>query len=79
MFFVSENAYNSGELSIRDSLLKYEFLSDQIKSLTWFQLIMRHMLFVQLWKDGEMKAEVIGGHQAWLVIEEVRQMIQEFV
>lgn len=34
---------------------------------------------IQLWSDGEMKAEVIGGHKAWLVIEEVRQMIQQFV
>ncbi|TKY62524.1 Thioredoxin 3-1 [Spatholobus suberectus] len=34
---------------------------------------------MQLWKDGEMKAEVIGGHKAWLVIEEVREMIQKFV
>ncbi|XP_041995827.1 thioredoxin-like 3-1, chloroplastic [Salvia splendens] len=34
--------------------------------------------FGQLWKDGEMKAEVIGGHKAWLVIEEVRQMILDF-
>ncbi|KAL3534149.1 hypothetical protein ACH5RR_002610 [Cinchona calisaya] len=34
---------------------------------------------IQLWKDGEMKAEVIGGHKAWLVIEEVRQMIEKFV
>lgn len=34
---------------------------------------------IQLWKDGEMKAEVIGGHKAWLVIDEVREMIQKFV
>ncbi|KAF5821412.1 putative peptide-N(4)-(N-acetyl-beta-glucosaminyl)asparagine amidase [Helianthus annuus] len=34
---------------------------------------------IQLWKDGEMKAEVIGGHKAWLVIEEVREMIKNFV
>ncbi|KAG9141741.1 hypothetical protein Leryth_018121 [Lithospermum erythrorhizon] len=34
---------------------------------------------IQLWKDGEMKEEVIGGHKAWLVIEEVREMIQKFV
>ncbi|KAK7259570.1 hypothetical protein RIF29_25179 [Crotalaria pallida] len=34
---------------------------------------------IQLWKDGEMKAEVIGGHKGWLVIEEVREMIQNFV
>ncbi|MED6130440.1 Thioredoxin-like 3-1, chloroplastic [Stylosanthes scabra] len=34
---------------------------------------------IQLWKDGEMKAEVIGGHKAWQVVEEVREMIQKFV
>nr|XP_043610093.1 thioredoxin-like 3-1, chloroplastic [Erigeron canadensis] len=34
---------------------------------------------IQLWKDGEMKAEVIGGHKGWLVIEEVREMIQNNV
>ncbi|KAK7285466.1 hypothetical protein RJT34_20239 [Clitoria ternatea] len=34
---------------------------------------------IQLWKDGEMKAEVIGGHKAWLVIEEVREMILKFL
>lgn len=33
----------------------------------------------QIWKDGEFKAEVIGGHQAWLVLDEVREMIQKFV
>ncbi|KAK6941942.1 Thioredoxin domain [Dillenia turbinata] len=34
---------------------------------------------IQVWKDGEMKEEVIGGHKAWLVIDEVRAMIQKFV
>ncbi|KAH7554264.1 hypothetical protein ACOSP7_028623 [Xanthoceras sorbifolium] len=34
---------------------------------------------IQIWKDGEMKSEVIGGHQAWLVIEEVREMIKKFI
>ncbi|KAF7818939.1 thioredoxin-like 3-1, chloroplastic [Senna tora] len=34
---------------------------------------------ISLWKDGEMKGEVIGGHKAWLVIEEVREMIQKFI
>ncbi|KAI4348793.1 hypothetical protein L6164_009471 [Bauhinia variegata] len=34
---------------------------------------------IQLWKDGEMKEQVIGGHKAWLVVEEVRQMINKFV
>lgn len=34
---------------------------------------------IQLWKDGETKEEVIGGHKAWMVVEEVREMIQKFV
>ncbi|CAH9138453.1 unnamed protein product [Cuscuta epithymum] len=34
---------------------------------------------ISLWKDGEMRGEVIGGHKAWLVIEEIREMIQKFV
>jgi len=34
---------------------------------------------LQLWKDGEMKEEVIGGHKGWLVIEEVREMIQKYI
>ncbi|KAL5707853.1 hypothetical protein ACHQM5_018708 [Ranunculus cassubicifolius] len=34
---------------------------------------------IQLWKDGELKEEVIGGHQAWLVVDEVREMIQKYV
>ncbi|KAK4413056.1 Thioredoxin-like 3-1, chloroplastic [Sesamum alatum] len=32
---------------------------------------------ISIWKDGEIKGEVIGGHKAWLVIEEVREMIQQ--
>eukprot|EP00250_Pteridium_aquilinum_P000295 c10327_g1_i1 orf=127-699(-) len=32
---------------------------------------------IQLWKDGEKCDEVIGGHKAWLVIEEVREMLQK--
>lgn len=34
---------------------------------------------LQLWKDGEMKEEVIGGHKAWLVVDEVREMIQKHI
>ncbi|TQD74644.1 hypothetical protein C1H46_039819 [Malus baccata] len=34
---------------------------------------------ISVWKDGEFKAEVIGGHKAWLVLEEVREMLQNFV
>lgn len=42
-------------------------------------LFSQKMPTIQLWKDGEMKAEVIGGHKAWLVVDEVREMIQKFV
>lgn len=31
---------------------------------------------LQLWKDGKKQAEVIGGHKAHLVINEVREMIE---
>ncbi|XP_075671452.1 thioredoxin-like 3-2, chloroplastic isoform X1 [Castanea sativa] len=31
---------------------------------------------IQLWKDGKIQAEVTGGHKAYLVISEVRQMIE---
>ncbi|XP_010520025.1 PREDICTED: thioredoxin-like 3-1, chloroplastic isoform X2 [Tarenaya hassleriana] len=34
---------------------------------------------IQLWKEGEMKEEVIGGHKGWLVIEEVRLMICKYL
>lgn len=34
---------------------------------------------IQLWEDGEMKAEVIGGQKAWVVMNEVREMIQQFI
>jgi hypothetical protein len=34
------------------------------------------MIMSQLWKDGKKQAEVIGGHKAYLVISEVRQMIE---
>lgn len=31
---------------------------------------------IQLWKDGKKEAEVIGGHKAYLVVNEVREMIE---
>ncbi|XP_068660688.1 thioredoxin-like 3-1, chloroplastic [Aristolochia californica] len=34
---------------------------------------------IQIWKDGEMVEEVIGGHKAWMVIDEVKEMIQKYV
>ncbi|MCO5594800.1 hypothetical protein L7F22_048834 [Adiantum nelumboides] len=34
---------------------------------------------IQLWKNGEKCDEVIGGHKAWLVMDEVREMIQKHV
>ncbi|KAL0888453.1 hypothetical protein Bca101_012436 [Brassica carinata] len=35
--------------------------------------------YMQLWKEGEMQEEVIGGHKGWLVIEEVRELINKYV
>ncbi|XP_058077914.1 thioredoxin-like 3-2, chloroplastic isoform X2 [Magnolia sinica] len=31
---------------------------------------------ITLWKDGIKQAEVIGGHKAWLVVGDVREMIE---
>ncbi|KAL7148254.1 hypothetical protein ABFS83_06G165800 [Erythranthe nasuta] len=31
---------------------------------------------IQLWKDGNKHAEVIGGHKAYLVVSEIRDMIE---
>ncbi|KAL5994575.1 hypothetical protein ACLOJK_024628 [Asimina triloba] len=31
---------------------------------------------IQLWKDGMKQAEVIGVHKAWLVVNDVREMIE---
>ncbi|KAL4334849.1 hypothetical protein GQ457_07G018600 [Hibiscus cannabinus] len=31
---------------------------------------------IQLWRDGKKQGEVIGGHKAYLVVNEVRQMIE---
>ncbi|KAI3983279.1 hypothetical protein MKX01_013346 [Papaver californicum] len=31
---------------------------------------------IQLWKDSKKQAEVIGGHKAYLVVHEVREMIE---
>jgi len=39
--------------------------------------VISKMPTIQLWKNGEKQAEVIGGHQAWLVMDEVREMIQK--
>ncbi|CAL9201028.1 thioredoxin-like 3-1, chloroplastic isoform X1 [Musa acuminata AAA Group] len=34
---------------------------------------------IQLWKDKEWKDEVVGGHKAWQIIDEVREMIQKHI
>jgi len=31
---------------------------------------------VQLWIDSQKQDEVIGGHKSWLVIDDVRRMIE---
>ncbi|XP_015688766.2 thioredoxin-like 3-2, chloroplastic [Oryza brachyantha] len=32
---------------------------------------------IQLWSDSQKQAEVIGGHKSWLVIDDVRRMIDQ--
>ncbi|XP_043699358.1 thioredoxin-like 3-2, chloroplastic isoform X2 [Telopea speciosissima] len=32
---------------------------------------------IQLWKDAKKQAEVIGGHKAYLVVNEIREMIED--
>lgn len=34
------------------------------------------MIMWQLWKDSKKQAELIGSHKAYLVVNEVRQMIE---
>jgi hypothetical protein len=34
------------------------------------------LFVIQLWKDSKKQAEVIGCHKAYLVINEVREMIE---
>lgn len=53
-----------------NKMLKHE--STYRSNMLWDYLL-------QIWKDGEMKEEVIGGHKAWLVLEEVREMVKKYV
>ena len=32
---------------------------------------------MQLWSHSRKQAEVIGGHKSWLVIDDVRRMIEQ--
>lgn len=32
---------------------------------------------IQMWSDSLKQAEVIGGHKSWLVINDVRSMIEQ--
>ncbi|WOK93945.1 hypothetical protein Cni_G02646 [Canna indica] len=64
-----------------DGLIHGQRLSDEIASevlRSIGQFILEHSLFdialswlQRLWKDGEWKAEIIEGHKAWLVMDEV--------
>lgn len=55
-----------------ERLLKYEWRN----SPSSFTPIMRTLALEQLWKDSKKQAEVIGGHKAYLVVNEVREMIE---
>ncbi|KAF7081412.1 hypothetical protein CFC21_085358 [Triticum aestivum] len=32
---------------------------------------------IQMWSDSRKQAEVIGGHESWMVIEDVRRMVEQ--
>ncbi|KAL6497706.1 Thioredoxin-like 3-2, chloroplastic [Orobanche hederae] len=38
--------------------------------------VLKKMPTIQLWRGGEKQAEVIGGHKAYLVVSEVRKLIE---
>ncbi|KAL6635364.1 hypothetical protein ACP70R_028035 [Stipagrostis hirtigluma subsp. patula] len=38
--------------------------------------VTQKMPSIQLWSDSQKQAEVIGGHKSWLVIDDVRRMIE---
>jgi hypothetical protein len=39
--------------------------------------LVQKMPSIQLWSDSQKQAEVIGGHKSWLVIDDVRRMIDQ--
>lgn len=56
----------------------------QVKLVSFFMVsilplyILRLVFYpVQLWNDSRKQAEVIGGHKSWLVIDDVRRMIEQ--
>ncbi|KAM7526879.1 hypothetical protein LguiA_016781 [Lonicera macranthoides] len=42
----------------------------------WVLESLQKMPTIQLWKDSKKQGEVIGGHKAYLVVNEVREMIE---
>lgn len=60
----------TADISKTNKLLRYKL--SYRPNIFWNYLL-------QIWKDGEMKEEVIGGHKAWLVLEEVREMVKKYV
>jgi hypothetical protein len=40
-------------------------------------ILRRLFCLMQLWSDSQKQAEVIGGHKSWLVIDDVRRMIEQ--
>ncbi|XP_031482077.1 thioredoxin-like 3-2, chloroplastic isoform X1 [Nymphaea colorata] len=38
--------------------------------------IVQKMPTIQLWKNGNKQEEMIGGHKAWIVVQDVHQMIE---
>ncbi|KAK3030802.1 hypothetical protein RJ639_037183 [Escallonia herrerae] len=72
--------YNVDVNNVPQALVKRGNISVHILLTLMFlwTLSAQKMPTIQLWKDGEMRAEVIGGHKAWLVLDEVREMIQKY-
>lgn len=61
----AEDANNSGKCS-----------THLISLITYLRILFESCsCFLQLWNSSKKQAEVIGGHKAWLVIDEVREMI----
>ncbi|KAJ6803466.1 thioredoxin-like 3-2, chloroplastic isoform X1 [Iris pallida] len=44
---------------------------------TWDVKTEQKMPTIQLWRDSQKQAEVLGGHKAWLVIDDIRRMIED--
>lgn len=78
----AEDANHTGNFLIQNlrswGILMYPFTQTFVGGdcVVAYLYIVIKMIILQLWKDGEKQAEVIGGHKAYLVLNEVRSMIE---